>query len=324
MHRWSLTIGAAALIGMASAPCPATAQDVPVPIDTVQLRFDWDAGTHARVATTRFRERIAETADTAAGGARYRMNVQGHDEGLLISYDDFSFPPPADTTQAAQLSAVAEQAAAMVPKFIVDTAGVFVRIHDAASVRIQLDSLMARLLGPDELAAVREGLARALSEEALTGLAAQEWNAIVGMWVGADLEIGEVYEFEETAELPMIPDARVRMISEFAIEGRTPCVEGGSVDDCVEIRLVSYPDPGAMKEVLTQYMQRLLAAPGLGGIGFESLVMENEMILITEPATLRPHRVWLSKSVTGVVTAEGERSEVSQTDIRTYEYTYTP
>lgn len=314
---------AAALIGITMYVPGAAAQELPAPVDTVQLRFGWPAGMQARVATTRFRERISETADTTAGGAWYRMNVHAHDEALLISYDDFSFPPSADTTQASQLAAVSEQASAMVPKFIVDSTGTFVGIHDVEMVRLRLDSLLARLLGPEDLASAREGLASALSEEALTGLAAQEWNAIVGMWVDADLEMGAAYEFEEMAELPMIPGAEVRMVSEFSVERRTPCIEGGAIEDCVEIRLVSFPDPDAMKEVLTQFMERLLSVPGLGGLAFESLVMENEMVLITEPETLRPHRVWLSKSVTGVVSADGERSEVSQTDVRTYAYTYT-
>jgi hypothetical protein len=112
------------------------------------------------------------------------------------------------------------------------------------------------------------------------------------------------------------------MISEFSIERRTSCVEGGTGEDCVEIRLVSTPDPDAMKAILAQFTERLLSTPGLGGIGFESLAMENEMVLITEPSTLRPHRVVLSKSVTGVVAADNQRSEVSQADVRTYRYTY--
>jgi hypothetical protein len=57
---------------------------------------------------------------------------------------------------------------------------------------------------------------------------------------------------------------------------------------------------------------------------FESLDVENEMVLITEPGTLRPHRVQLTKSVYGVVTAGGERGEVSQLDVRTFQYRYKP
>jgi hypothetical protein len=292
--------------------------------DTVRLRFNWVAGTSARIETTRFSVRVAETSDTAAGGARYRMDAHGHAEGLLISYSDFVFPPPEDTTDSAGMNSLAEQASAIVPKFIVDTAGEFVRLEDVSAVRAQFDSLVTRVLPPDEAAATREALETMLSEEALTGLAVQEWNAIVGMWAGTDLVIGESYTFTEDAALPMISGATVPMVSEFSIERRTSCIEGGADDDCVEIHLVGRPDPVAMREILAQFTERLLSTPGLGGLGFESLEVENEMVLITEPSTLRPHRVVLSKSVKGVVAADGQRSEVSQTDVRTYRYSYSP
>jgi hypothetical protein len=323
----SLSLALTCLITQAARP--GFAQEAPAPsasgrADTVQLRFGWNAGRSAQVDVTRFSVRVAETADTAVGGAQYRMNAQAHADGLLISYGDFVFPPPADTTEAARMNSLAEQAAAIVPRFIVDSAGAFVRLDDVAAVRAKFDTLVTRMLPPDEAAATREGLETMLSEEALTGLAAQEWNAIVGMWANTDLEMGKMYSFEEEAALPMIPGATVPMISEFSIERRTSCVEGGTGEDCVEIHLVSTPDPEAMKAILAQYTERLLSTPGLGGIGFESLAMENEMVLITEPSTLRPHRLVLSKSVAGVVSADNQRSEVSQADVRTYRYTYLP
>ncbi|MGH7448902.1 MAG: hypothetical protein ACREK1_05475 [Longimicrobiales bacterium] len=317
------TLVAAACLGLLFAhPRSASAQQSPMHADTVQLRFAWVPGTTARIESTRFQERIAESADTVAGSARYRMKVNDHVEGLLISYDDFAFPPPTDTSEAAKLNSLAEQAASIVPRFIVDSAGAFVRIDDAARVKAQFDTLLTRMLEPEEAAAAREGLDTMLSEDALTGLAAQEWNAIVGMWADADLVMGETYQFEEQAALPMIAGATVTMVSEFAIERSTACIEGGSDKDCVEIRLVSRPDPEAMKRILDQFMERLLALPGIGGLAFESLDVGNEMVLVTEPSTLRPHRVVLSRRVTGVVAADGERSEVSQVEVRTLRYTY--
>jgi hypothetical protein len=274
------------------------------------------------VEATRFQERSAETVDTVAGAARYRMNVTAHPEGVLVSYDGFVFPPPADTSEASRMGALAERAATLVPKVVIDAAGTFVRVADVATVRARLDSLMVEMLPPEDAAAARETITALITEDALSGLAAQEWNAIVGLWAGADLELGETYEMEEETELPMIPGATVPMVSEFAVERRLACVEGGTTQDCVEIRLVSRPDADAMKGILEQFMARMLATPGLGGIGFESLDMENEVVLVTEPGTLRPHRVRLSKAVTGVVTAAGERGTVSQVEVRTFRYTY--
>lgn len=304
------------LVGAAAA----SAQDAAPGADTVSLRFAWTAETEARIETTRLQQ-TAGTADTLFGRSSYRMRVRGHPDGLIISYDEFEFPAAADTTEAAQLNGLAEQAAAMVPKVVVDSAGGFMGIEDVESVRARLDSLMTRMLDPEEAASAREMLATVVTEEGLAGIAAQEWNTIVGRWAGADLEIGTEYEFVEESALPMMPGTVVPMVSTFTVVRRRPCNDTGTGDDCVEIRVVSRADPEAVADILAEFTERLLAVPGMG-ISFESFEMENTMVLVTEPSTLRPHHVRLTKGMKGVYAAEGERGEVGQAEVRTYRYTY--
>lgn len=301
-------------------PGSALAQRPPGTADTVKLRFGWQPGMTAQIETTRFQEQSSASVDTATRRTSYRMHVASHTDGLLISYTDFVFPD-ADTSAPGQSTPIAEQAAAIVPKVVVDPAGGFVRIEDVPGVRARLDTLVTRLLSPEDAASAREGLTELVTEDALAGLAAQEWNAIVGRWAGRDLVVGEDYGFEEEAALPLIPGAVVAMVSTFSIARRTSCdgVAGGS--DCVEVRLVSRADPEAVRAILAQFTERLLATPGVG-IAFESFEMENEMVIVTEPGTLRPHEVHTSKRMGGVFTAQGERGEVSQRDVRTYRYTY--
>lgn len=306
------------LLCLSLMPASALAQRPPAAPDTVKLRFGWRPGTTAQIETTRFQEQRSASVDTMRSRTTYRMHVAPHDDGLLISYTDFTFPD-ADTTD--ERTSIAEQAAAIVPKVVVDSAGGFVRVEDVAGVRARLDTLMTRMLAPEEAASAREGLADLVTEEALAGLAAQEWNAIVGRWAGRDVVMGEDYGFEEEAALPMIPGAVVEMISTFSIARRTSCDEGAGGSDCIEIRLVSRADPDAVRAILAQFTERLLATPGVG-IAFESFEMENEMVLVAEPGTLQPHRVSMSKSMGGVFTAQGERGDVSQREVRTYRYTY--
>ncbi len=312
--------GALVVVVAATWCVPALAQDRPSAVDTVRLRFAWPVGTRAQIETTRYRERVAETSDTTLGRATYQMSVRSHPDGLLIAHDNFVFPAlgPASTN----LQAVAERIGALVPQYVVDGEGSFLRIHDVNRMKAMLDSMMTQLLGPIDPGPARQTLESMMSAEALIGLAAQDWNAIVGMWAGADLELGEVYEMEEQTPLPMLPGAVVPMVSEFSIEGRISCVEGGSDRNCVEIQLVSQPDPDSLKQILTQFMQRLASGTSSGGVGFEDLQVESGVILVTEPGTLLPHRVTLSKRVTGVLSAAGERSKVSQVDVRTFKYTY--
>lgn len=308
------------LLWCAAHAANASAQDVPRP-DTVNLRFAWTAGMDAQISTTRMQVQASGTTDSMSASAQYRMHVAAHPEGLIVSYDGFVFPPPADTTDVAQLNSLASQAAAMVPKVVVDTAGRFVRIEDVATVRARLDTLMTQMLEPEEAAAARETLATVVTEDALAGIAAQEWNVIVGRWAGQDLVIGTEYSFEEQASLPMMPGAVVTMVSTLSVARRTACHAADSSDGCVEIRLMTRPDPEEVAQLLAQFTEQLLATPGVG-IAFESLEMVNEIVVITEPSTLRPHHVRTSKSTKGVVSADGERGEVSQLEVRTFRYTY--
>lgn len=300
---------------------PAAAQSAPMASDTVKLRFAWQPGMEARIETERLNVQVAGSADSVAGSAEYRLRVGAHPQGLILSYEDFVFPAAADSSESAQLNSLAQRAAAMVPKVVVDPAGAFVRVEDVDLVRARLDSLMTEMLDAEEAAAARATLQTMVTAEALAGLAAQEWNAIVGRWAGSDLVIGTKYEFEEQAALPMMPGAAVTMVSEFSIERRTSCAESGTDQNCIELRVVSRADSAAVRELLAQFTERLLATPGLG-IAFESFEMDNEMVLVTEPSTLRPHRVRMTKRTKGVVSAQGERGEVSQSEVRTYRYTY--
>ena len=323
-RRTPLRLLAALLAALPAAlPARAAAQEPEARPDTVRLRFAWPAGTTATVETTRFRERTAERTDTLAGGARYRMQVRAHDDGLAIIYDSLSFTAaPRVTGDFTASQAVAEQLADVAPNYIVGRRGEFLRIQDVAAMKARLDSLFAPVFARVDSTGQAHALFQSMvSEQTLEALAAQEWNTLVGMWVDADLELEAVYGFEEEVPIPLLPGETVRMISEFAIVGRLPCTEESLTPDCVEIQLFSYPDEEAMKAVLRRFMQRV-AGDAAAAFVIEALEIENELLLVTEPATLLPHRAVIVKSVRAVGRQSGEPSEFSQTDVRTYTFTY--
>jgi len=308
---------------MAAVPARAAAQEPDARPDTVRLRFAWPAGTVATVETTRFRERIAERTDTLAGSVTYRMQVREHDEGLAIIYDILSLTAAPQVTGGLRaFQAVSEQLADVVPNYVVSRDGEFLRIQDAAAFKARLDSLFAPAFAREGSTGQASALFQSmLSEQTLEALAANEWNTLVGMWVGADLELEAVYGFEEEVPIALLPGETVRMNSEFAIVDRLPCTEDVPTPDCVEIQLFSYPDEEAMKAVLRRFMQRV-AGDAAAAFVIEALEIENELLLVTEPATLLPHRAVIVKSVRAVGRQSGEPSEFSQTDVRTYTFTY--
>jgi hypothetical protein len=317
------TAGLLTLLVLLAAPQEAVPQSRPAAADTIRLRFNWPVGKTATVETTRFRERITETTDTFAGGARYRMQVRQHADGLLIVHDSFNMAGPTALAGQLALQVAAERIADLVPSYVVTREGEFLRIDSVEALRARMSSLFSSMLQPGDSTGQASGvLASLTSESVLNSIAAQEWNALVGMWIEADLALGEKYELEEEAPIPFIPGAMVTMQSEFSIVRRVPCRESGSTPDCVEIRLMSRPDGEEVQMLIRRFMDRIAAMPGATSFGFESLDLENELVLIIEPATLLPHRARLSKRVKGVVVAQGKKSDVSQLDVRTYAYSY--
>jgi hypothetical protein len=312
-----IVLAAAILSG--GAPALQTA----APVDTVRLRFNWLPGTVAEIESARFRERFAEKTDTLAGSARYRMKVAAHPEGRSVEYSDFDFGGvPGRPRESRALQAIAEQVSSLVPNSLVSGEGDFLRVQNVNQMRTQLDSLLGPMVGGSGNEQALAAIAAIFSEDALNMLAAQEWNALVGMWTGADLELGETYELQQMAALPMIPGATVPMISQFSVVERVSCLEEGDGEDCVEIHLVSFADPDAMKDHLQQFIRRLSSDPKLAASAYDDLAIENELVLVTEPATLLPHRASITKSISGTFRAREEKGSFSQLDVRTDRYRY--
>jgi hypothetical protein len=307
-----------------TVPQPASPQDRAAVADTIRLRFNWPVGKVATVETTRFRERVTERTDTFAGGARYRMQVRQHPEGLLIAHDSFDVAvDPKVPGGALALQLAAERVADLVPSYVVSGEGEFLRIDSVAAMRTRLNALFASALPRQENTGQARAMVESLmSEQVLNRIAEQEWNTLVGTWIEADLALGAKYEVEQEAPIPFIPGAMLTMLAEFWIERRVPCLETDSTTDCVEIHLLSRPDAEEVQLLIRRFVDRMAAMPAATGIGFESLDLENELVLIIEPATLLPHRMRLSKRVKGVVVAQGKKSEVSQLDLRTHRFTY--
>jgi hypothetical protein len=320
---WFVSI--AAMVMLAAAVPAAAQEQPPVAVDTVRLRFAWPVGTVASVETTRFRELVAAKPDTISGSARYRMRVEQHPEGLLIVHDSASVTSDTERpTGALTAVAITERLRDIVPSYVVGRGGEFLRIDNVTGFKARLDTVLGSVLELADSAAHTSALIDAfMSEEVLTSLAAQEWNALVGMWIDGDLEVGEYYELEEgESPVPMIPGATVPLLLEFGVMRRLACDESGKGRDCVAIELLSYPDPDSMAVILRQFMERANAGGGSAAVAFESLDIENEIELIIEPATLLPHRARVTKKLEAMIVSEGQRTPFTQEDVRTYRFTY--
>jgi len=318
----------AVVLYLVAPAAPVLAQASPTDTGVVRLQFGWKAGTVADVETTRMRVRqTAEGADSTSVRATYTLRTLAHPDGLLIEYTDFRLPDfqPAGGPQTEFADELVERLAGILPSFVVSPEGEMLRLENVAQLRAQMDSLFAPVLAqlgdvPPELRALMQSL---LGDEALTASAAQEWNLLVGTWVGGALEPGAVYGYEAEEPVPLIPGASVPMEYEFALTERTPCTEDTKATDCVVLEMYSAPDPEAMRKLLEEFLRRLAPETLPGAIAFEELDILNTIVVILDPRTLLPHYLYTEKAVEGTIRGPGgEVQQISQVDERTSTFTY--
>lgn len=315
----------------AAAQAPDAARDtaaVDADTATIAIRFGWTAGTVSQVETIRQRVRVSDgRSDTTRSGARYTMRVEPHADGLLVRYADLTVPAlDADTSaQARTAREFMARTANLMPSFVVGADAELLRLENVAQLQAFVDSLFAPMLAemPDAPVNLRTMLQSLRSEEGLTALAAQEWNMLVGTWVGGELEPGEVYGYEAEEPVPLLGGATIPTSYEFGIVETLPCTDAADAPVCVALVMHSAPDPEAMKALLARFMEQITTGTMPGGVAFEELDVATSLAVVLEPDTMRPYRLRSEKRLSGTVRAGAEGTQpVSQVDERVSIFTY--
>lgn len=236
------------------------------------------------------------------------MLIERHERGLKINYQD-----------SPSLSAVGELGqSAFLADLVVTTSGEFVAIDSVEAYAGRLQSQLASQLGDSDTLGLSSAMGM-LTPEALSATAAQEWNILVGFWIGGHLQLGEIYEDETQMPFPLIPGATVSATTAFQAFARIPCDEESTTRDCVELRLVTMPDPDALAELLAHFLHTQAADPDER---ISDMTMRVEVSLVTEPSTLLPHALEVTREA--VLQMEGPDGARQQRglDIRSTVYRY--
>jgi hypothetical protein len=171
-----------------------------------------------------------------------------------------------------------------------------------------LAAALAELLGPGAAqSGALESLGRELlNDQMLTGVARERWNALVGMWTGTSMKVGEPIASEAQEPNPVIPSVVLNYLYRFELVGMEPCDEARADGPiCARLGILSLPDP----EELNRVMSEALADMGLPSMSFDGLAQHTQVELLAEAATLLPHELVMSKVVQGIL-KEGENSRV--------------
>jgi len=304
----------------AETPPPTTP---PAPA-TITPKFSWAPGLKANVSFTTSRTRVVDKRTTTATEGRYTLTVLAEGPNLRMHLSDPKLgkkgaPAPDSMTQAR----IIEQLAAMAPDFVVARSGEFVKIHDLSGFQGRIKTFFTEHVPKDTDSTVAKNVLDMVSSEAfLTSKIADEWNAIVGSWLGGvEMQLGQEYETTAREPIPMMPGEQVVMRHTFSASRLVDCGRGGGKRDCVELVFTSRTDPEDTKQVLEAALSRL-GAKALEGMVFKSIEIETKILVVTEPNALLPHRYKLTKTVRGVAAIGQEERTLEQIDERetTYEW----
>ena len=321
-RKWLSSLSLVVLAAPPSAAAPATA---PKP-DTVAPSFAWKPGMQASVTASSKRTRLAGERTERAATWRYRLRVDPDADGLRIRFEDPAFEVTGDKAASSSPIAtrLAENAAGLMPDFVVARDGAFQRIHDVRAYQARFRALMRSLLPDTPDSTTLQGAQAALTSEAfLSSKVAEHWNAVVGTWIGAAFELGESYGYSSKEPIALFPGQEILMNYSFEAKRRLPCGSGTSARPCVELEMRSVADPEDTKRMIETLLEKLAGqASSQVAAAFKTLAVENVILLVTEPDGLIPHRMTITKTVKGTMSAEGKDVPIEQVDVTQTEYVY--
>lgn len=230
--------------------------------EQVSLRFVWPVGMTSRVEGAHARIRIQNgRADSVGISFSYNLEVRENERGLLIGSRDFQL---AGLTPGDEMKAVASILGALAPDYVVSRRGELIAVPDIKEIVSELRALMYDSARIEESSQFRGFMDQFVSEDVLMTYLATEWNALVGSWADAELELGAAYHYETEEPIPILGGGRVLFRYELGMAGRVPCTQDAAETRCVELVLRSSPDPEAMGALLQDFTRRMIDAAGAG------------------------------------------------------------
>jgi hypothetical protein len=294
--------------------------------DTIPLRFGWEPGMRAEIDFTQVRLlQDGSRRDSARLAFTYRMDVSAHEGGLAVEYSDLRWTelPPPNPGTGRFYEAVIRVTHGARPRTVVSRAGAFLRVEGEAQVAAQTSQALQPLLAGVD-ASLRESaramIAAGLQPGTLRAAALDEWNMLVGVWAGSDLQTGEPYTLESSFQSPVFGGVTIPIHVELRVVGRTRCTPQDAEERCVETEVASAPDREAMARAYVDFLERSGFPEMQVQAMFSQLNVEQSFRLHTDPRTLRPYYLRAVRTTTGHPAA----GVLRQVETRTFRFRYPP
>ena len=121
---------------------------------------------------------------------------------------------------------------------------------------------------------------------------------IVGTWVGADWEVGELYTASADEAVPVLPDVTIKMSYEFSAAERVACpgAAASAARRCVRLEMRSEPDSAAMRKTISELLSKV-APEARAQVAASARCGARQRDADRRSSRLRPYRLELVKSI---------------------------
>ncbi len=250
--------------------------------DSVTFRFAWPDPLAAEVQYRRSRQRTGRPLTETS--LRGRLLAQTRGSEIRVGYRDWR------SVDGVPLDPLVEAAGWV--ETVVTPGGAFVRMD---GIEPALEAMRATMQSaPPEARPMLERLEK-MAPALLAKEGSETWSMLVQFWHGNDLDVGEDYQSDSEMPVAVVPGEKVRLRARIRVERRLACASGGG--SCVEARMRSEPDPQDVARV----MKRIVGELGLPAAQLQQVLGEmaavTEVVLVTEPARLIPHRLEKTRTV---------------------------
>jgi hypothetical protein len=289
--------------------------------EKIALTFAWPDTLKASVHVDKSKARSAPDMppQRMSLGSSYEMVATRSGSDMLLRFGAISL----DAAQRAEvpepeIAKLQEVLGMGMPSYRVSAQGHFAGVQDIEKYRDKLRELLMKELPPGGDPQAAQRMQRVVDVRLLNGLAAAEWNYIVGAWAGGALELGKDYGLATEQPMPIGPAQAIKTQLTMTIVRWLPCEREGE-RRCVEIELTSVPDPGEFAKAISGVLKDISqdkapASPDVeGGM---------ELRLVTEPDTLVPHAYTVTKQVRIRAQEAGKQQELVEMEETRVQYTY--
>ncbi len=259
--------------------------------DAVYPGFAWPPGLRVDVEFDRVRTQITTGGSrTSRTSGRYSIAAENDPLGLRVVVSDVEYTSKGSPVEIPEISGAAGallRSAQMQPDYVVDRHGRVVAILGTEALREEIARTMHA--GIDSLPTEARAVAQRLFDSGpevrrVEARARERWSRLVEVWIGtAPTHDWQVVGGSHISLAPL-PGLALPTSREARLLGMRPCGDGDATRMCAELELTSRLDAVQLAQSLPDYLQ------GRPGIDRIEVKLEERTLLLTEPATLRPHR----------------------------------